>query len=132
LCSPRNILCPQKLALTSPTIGSNSVGIVYSRTQATESVCLLLENKMLKNMSVLHQKGLSKEETAMINLVSINMWSFLTASVTKLTCLRLRTVFLLDKRLFHDVLFTRRCQWIALQQNSYHSRETPSSDITLF
>jgi hypothetical protein len=31
---PRGTLCPQKLALTSPTGGGRSVGIVRSRTQA--------------------------------------------------------------------------------------------------
>jgi hypothetical protein len=35
---PRVTLYPQKLVLTSPTSGSRSVGIVRSRTQATESV----------------------------------------------------------------------------------------------
>jgi hypothetical protein len=35
---PRGTLYPQKLALTSPTSGSRSVGIVRSRTQATELV----------------------------------------------------------------------------------------------
>jgi hypothetical protein len=33
---PRGKLYPQKLALTSPISGGNSVGIVRSRTQATE------------------------------------------------------------------------------------------------
>jgi hypothetical protein len=33
---PRGNLYPQKLALTSPTSGGRSVGIVRSRTQATE------------------------------------------------------------------------------------------------
>jgi hypothetical protein len=33
---PRDILYPQKLALTSPTIGGRSVCIVRPRTQATE------------------------------------------------------------------------------------------------
>jgi hypothetical protein len=33
---PRNILCQQKLAVTSPTNGGRSVDIVRSRTQATE------------------------------------------------------------------------------------------------
>jgi hypothetical protein len=36
LCWPRSTLYPQKLALTSPTSGGRSVGIVRSRTQATE------------------------------------------------------------------------------------------------
>jgi hypothetical protein len=34
-------LYPQKLALTSPTSGCRSVGIVHSRTQATEFVNFL-------------------------------------------------------------------------------------------
>jgi hypothetical protein len=38
---PRNTLCPQKLAVTSLTSGIRSVGIVRSRTKATE---LLEEN----------------------------------------------------------------------------------------
>jgi hypothetical protein len=33
---PRGTLCPQKLALTSPTSGGRSVGTVLSRIQATE------------------------------------------------------------------------------------------------
>jgi hypothetical protein len=33
---PRDTLYPQKLALTSPTIGGRSVGIVRSRTKATK------------------------------------------------------------------------------------------------
>jgi len=33
-------LYPQKLALTSPTGGGRSVGIVRKRTKATEFVCL--------------------------------------------------------------------------------------------
>jgi hypothetical protein len=36
LRGPRGNLCPQKLALTSPTSGDRSVGIVRSQTQATE------------------------------------------------------------------------------------------------
>jgi hypothetical protein len=36
LCCPRNTLYPHKLAPTSPTSGGRSVGIVRSRTQATE------------------------------------------------------------------------------------------------
>jgi hypothetical protein len=36
LRSPRNTLYPQKLALTSPTCGGRSVGIVRLRTKITE------------------------------------------------------------------------------------------------
>jgi hypothetical protein len=39
--SPRGTLYPQKFALTSPTSGVRSVGIVRSRTQATEFVFVL-------------------------------------------------------------------------------------------
>jgi hypothetical protein len=36
---PRGTLYPQKLALTSPSSGGRSAGIVRSRTQASEFVC---------------------------------------------------------------------------------------------
>jgi hypothetical protein len=39
---PRGTLYPQKSPLTSPTSGGRSVGIVRSRTQATEFVCLFV------------------------------------------------------------------------------------------
>jgi hypothetical protein len=39
---PRDTLYPQKLALTSPTSGGRSVGIVRSRTKATEFVCFVV------------------------------------------------------------------------------------------
>jgi hypothetical protein len=39
---PRDTLYPQKLALTSPTSGDGSVGIVSLRTKATEFVCFFL------------------------------------------------------------------------------------------
>jgi hypothetical protein len=44
LCWPRDTLYPQKLTLTSPTIGGRSVGIVRLRTKATEFVfCIGIE-----------------------------------------------------------------------------------------
>jgi hypothetical protein len=42
LRSPRNILYPQKLALTSLKSGGRSVGIVRSRSKATEFVCFVV------------------------------------------------------------------------------------------
>jgi hypothetical protein len=39
---PRGILYPRKLALTSPTSGDRSVGIVLLRTKATELLLLLV------------------------------------------------------------------------------------------
>jgi hypothetical protein len=41
-CWPRGTLYLQKLALTSPISGGRSVGIVHSRTQATEFSFLVL------------------------------------------------------------------------------------------
>jgi hypothetical protein len=41
---PRNTLPPQKLELTSPTSGGCSVGIVRSRTQATEFIVYILRS----------------------------------------------------------------------------------------
>jgi hypothetical protein len=38
---PRDTLYPQKFALTSPTLGGRSVGIVRLRTKTTEFVCCL-------------------------------------------------------------------------------------------
>jgi hypothetical protein len=39
---PRDTLYPQKLALTSPTYGGRSVGIVPLRTKTTELVCFFV------------------------------------------------------------------------------------------
>jgi hypothetical protein len=38
---PRGSIYQQKLALTSPTTGGRSVGIVYSRTKATELLVII-------------------------------------------------------------------------------------------
>jgi hypothetical protein len=65
---PRGTLYPQKLALTSPTSGCRSVGIVRSRTQATElwwirgnqsltTLCLLCEGpvrRTFRQYTILH------------------------------------------------------------------------------
>jgi hypothetical protein len=45
-------LYQQKLALTSPTGGGRSVGMVRSRTKATEFVCLMMVMTMLKKMII--------------------------------------------------------------------------------
>jgi hypothetical protein len=39
---PRDTIYPQKLALTSPTSGGRSLGIVRSRTKTTELLLLLI------------------------------------------------------------------------------------------
>jgi hypothetical protein len=45
-------LYPQKLTLTSLTGGGRSVGIVRSRTKATEFVCFVVFLKSNKNIAV--------------------------------------------------------------------------------
>jgi hypothetical protein len=45
---PRDILYPQKMALTSPTCGGRSVGIVRLRTKATEFVVLLCDSDLYR------------------------------------------------------------------------------------
>ena len=45
-------LYPQKLALTSPTGGGRSDGIVRSRTKATEFFCYLLSNMRISNCEI--------------------------------------------------------------------------------
>jgi hypothetical protein len=47
--SPRGAVYRQKLALTSPTSGGLSVGIVRSRTQATEFSFFLVYSYALRN-----------------------------------------------------------------------------------
>jgi hypothetical protein len=48
LCLPRDTLYPRKLTVTSPTIRGRSVGIVRSRTKATEFV-LLRRRRFMKD-----------------------------------------------------------------------------------
>jgi hypothetical protein len=57
---PRGTLYPQKLALTPSTSGSRSVGIVLSRTQATEFNLFLLSE-------LFHSKILYVSETTSIH-----------------------------------------------------------------
>ena len=62
-------LCPQKLALTSPTGGSRSVGIVRVRTKATEFYHPEHEDRQRQNMWIVNpfvehkETALSHEET---------------------------------------------------------------------
>jgi hypothetical protein len=57
------LIYPQKLALTSPTNGGRSVGIVRSQTKATELLLLLLLlllctanwSKIIKKMDIKNQ-----------------------------------------------------------------------------
>jgi hypothetical protein len=48
-CWPRDTFYQQKLALTSPTSGGRSVGIVRSRTQSTEFVLFVKDMQYYKH-----------------------------------------------------------------------------------
>jgi hypothetical protein len=55
---PHNTLCPQKLAITSPTSGGRSVGIVCMRAKATEFVCMCKNLQFINNVfSILGSQG---------------------------------------------------------------------------
>jgi hypothetical protein len=45
---PRDTLYPQKLALTSPTSGGHSVGIVRLRTKVTKFVCFVYTTRPVR------------------------------------------------------------------------------------
>jgi hypothetical protein len=49
LCSPRDTLYQQKLALTSPTSGGRSVGIVRTRTKVSSSGCVASNGAVIVN-----------------------------------------------------------------------------------
>jgi hypothetical protein len=49
---PRGTLYPQKLALTSPTSGGRSVGIVHSWTQTTEFSLVFMKQQNLNSFSM--------------------------------------------------------------------------------
>jgi len=53
-------LYPQKLALTSPTGGGRSVGVVRSRTKATEFVCLFVFESVFLALSIQHAKRMRR------------------------------------------------------------------------
>jgi hypothetical protein len=63
---PRGILYPQKLAITSPTSGGRSVGIVRSRTQTMEFVCLFGMATLVMDFNVIQ----------LIKLFVINLYCF--------------------------------------------------------
>jgi hypothetical protein len=51
---PRDTLCPQKLALTSPTCGGRSVGIIRLQTKATEFVLFAVGHVNIEKLSIYH------------------------------------------------------------------------------
>jgi hypothetical protein len=73
---PRCTQYPQTFALTSPTRGSRSVGIVHSRTQATEfSLVLEMWSHVLVCWSnIMPPSGLYHEEKAISFLSNISMF----------------------------------------------------------
>jgi hypothetical protein len=54
---PRDTIYPPKLALTSPTSGGRSIGIVRSRTKATEFSFLIVREQHSGKESVLRAVG---------------------------------------------------------------------------
>jgi hypothetical protein len=62
LCSLRNTLYPQKLALTSAPRGCRLVGIVRSRNKATKFVCCSLGYLILFQLNRLRSVGKDLEE----------------------------------------------------------------------
>jgi hypothetical protein len=66
---PRGTLYPQKLALASPISGGRSVGIVRSRTQATELVCFFVVT-----LESLHAvKGIRDAEIEILVLIFLTL-----------------------------------------------------------
>jgi len=62
---------PQKLALTSPTGGGRSVGIVRSRTKATEFTCF--------GQLFCPSSGVLKRTSALVHFMQL-WWQFVTRS----------------------------------------------------
>jgi hypothetical protein len=60
---PRGTLYPQNLALTSPTSGGRSVGIVRSRTQATEFSLVFLPNPFSRTIALTFTRPLIEMST---------------------------------------------------------------------
>jgi hypothetical protein len=84
-CWPRGTLYPQKLALTSPTSDGRSVGIVRSRTQATEFFFLQIFNIVPCNGYAdpypEGQGGRGMKLTARLNLCREQEWLSCTATL---------------------------------------------------
>jgi hypothetical protein len=69
---PRDTLYPQKLALTSPTSGGRSVGIVRFRTKAMELVSVVPGRQYFNDRSNLQTtKSVSKTSSKVLTLPSL-------------------------------------------------------------
>jgi hypothetical protein len=69
-CCPRGTCYPQKLAPTSPTSGGRSVGIVRSRTQATEFSFLVYLNTWPGDLLRWPRDTLYQQKLALASLTS--------------------------------------------------------------
>jgi hypothetical protein len=75
---PRGILCPHKLAITSPTRGGRSVGIFRSRTETTEFVLFEYSDAQELEYSCWLQATLARVRRSSPG--SVNKFLFSTAS----------------------------------------------------
>ena len=75
-------LYPQKLALTSPTSGGRSVGIVRSRTKATESYCESPPNSdewlKCKSAKILSELLGTNNWTSSVTIITTNTFATIT------------------------------------------------------
>jgi hypothetical protein len=84
---PHGTLYPQKLALTSPTSGGRSVGIVRSRTQATKFVCsgeVWDEGYNVVGWSTMLKVGRSWDRFPIRSLIFFN-WPNLSSPLTEMS-----------------------------------------------
>jgi hypothetical protein len=85
---------PQKLAITSPTNGGRSVGIVRSRTQTMEFSFVLVGGWIFRRM-IHHQRP----HSIMYNILSLTNYTQLIAAMT-LLCTQFMNPFLLSEEKF--------------------------------
>jgi hypothetical protein len=81
---PRGTLYPQKLALISPTSGSRSVGIVRSRTQATEFFVYILTTEFvsLPTVALKYPQSAVEEEQLPLSCCSLMVMDWVTVTMT--------------------------------------------------
>jgi hypothetical protein len=85
---PRVTLCPQKLALTSPTIGGRSVGIVRLRTKATEFVLFCCSQESFDTKTGKTSQYLRITGVYMLVVCRLNSMQTLIVPIHKISDLR--------------------------------------------
>jgi hypothetical protein len=87
---PRDTLCPQKLALTSPTWGGRSVGIVRLRTKE-KSFSLLGQEATTSNISFLHFLPFPYIQKCIFSKIPPTLPFFFRVDYEKKTCAKIIT-----------------------------------------